>query len=144
MEFLFWWNLIFTSLWLSLIIVVIIGFLGILLRIPIIGIFVQGIRNQVSEVGWISFLKNRTMVWFVSQSFILCGSYFFVYSTNPSQNTLYLSLSAVLLGYFLKQKFHKPMARFTGNDRIFIYRGGRNDINPTKEEFPTEKDVTPL
>ncbi|MGV3665086.1 MAG: hypothetical protein ACO1NV_03060 [Leptospira bouyouniensis] len=141
--FLFWWNLVFTSLWISLIFVVIIGFLGVLLRIPVIGIFVQGIRNQVAEVGWVSFLKNRTMIWLLSQTSILLGSYQFVYGKVIKVETLYLWLSLILFGYFFKQKFHKPMAQFTGNQRILFYQNGVRNSKSDSIDFPREKDVTP-
>ncbi|XDD42072.1 hypothetical protein AB3N58_12285 [Leptospira sp. WS60.C2] len=141
--FLFWWNLVFTSLWLTLILVVIIGILGVLLRVPVIGIFIQGIRNQVAEVGWVSFLKNRTLIWFLSQTLILIGSYLFVYGSQRSNEAFYLFLATILTGYWIKQKFHKPMVQFSGNPRIFVYQRGQTKNTQSTEEFPIEKDVTP-
>lgn len=143
LQFLFWWNLVFTSLWLFLILVVVIGFLGVLLRIPVLGIFLQGIRNQVAEVGWLSFFKNRTLVWLMSQTLILCGSYFFTYHQNRENQILFVSVTAVLLGYWIKQRFHKPMVQFTGNNKIFVYHSGMRSSGFGREEIPTEKDVTP-
>ncbi|PKA26428.1 hypothetical protein EHQ96_12470 [Leptospira levettii] len=140
--FLFWWNLVFTSLWLLLILIVVIGFLGVLLRIPILGILVQGIRNQVAEIGWISFLKNRTFIWLLSQTFVLVGSFYFLHSKDNDQTILFFCLSLILLGYYLKQKFHKPLAQFSGNNRIFIYQNGMDSPN-SRDNFPYEKDVTP-
>lgn len=142
-HFLFWWNLIFTSLLLFLIFVVVIGFLGVLLRIPILGLILQGIRNQVAEVGWLSFFKNRTLIWFTSQSLILIGTYQFTYGENLGNQTLFLCVTAVLLGYWIKQRFHKPMLQFSGNNRVFVYQTGVRNSGPTKDEFPSEKDVTP-
>ncbi|TGM33782.1 hypothetical protein EHQ89_10530 [Leptospira biflexa] len=141
--FLFWWNVVFTSLWILLIFVVIIGFLGALLRIPVIGLIVQGIRNQVAEVGWVSFLKNRTIIWFLSQTLILLGSYQFVYTKSSNHQSHSLWLFAILIGYFIKQKFHKPMAQFTGNQRIFIYQTGNLHTKSQLDGRPDEKDVTP-
>ncbi|MCT8335211.1 hypothetical protein NUH30_16140 [Leptospira sp. 85282-16] len=105
----------------------------------------QGIRNQVSEIGWYKFLLNRTTVWLVSQTLILSGSYIFGYSNQTETWVYTTSLSAVILGYFIKQNFHKPMANFSSSRSFFIYRKGETDRDygsPT-ENFPNEKDVTP-
>lgn len=144
LQFLFWWNLVFSSFWLLLIFIVVFGFLGFLLRIPIVGILLQGIRNQVTEIGWYKFLINRTTVWLVSQSLILSGSFVFGYG-NHSESWIYtISLLATILGYFIKQNFYKPMASFSGSRKIFVYRGGfEKPDSQNQENFPAEKDVTP-
>lgn len=145
LQFLFWWNLLFSSIWLVLVFIVVFGFLGLLLRIPVVGILLQGIRNQVTEIGWYKFLLNRTTVWFISQSLVLSGSYIFGYGGHTETWVYKASLSAVILGYFIKQNFYKPMANFSGSRGIFIYRRGGMENGQTSlgEPHPKEKDVTP-
>ncbi|MCG6153524.1 hypothetical protein [Leptospira bandrabouensis] len=119
--------------------------MGLLLRIPVVGILLQGIRNQVTEIGWYKFLLNRTTVWFISQSLVLSGSYIFGYGGHTETWVYKASLSAVILGYFIKQNFYKPMANFSGSRGIFIYRRGGMENGQTSlgEPHPKEKDVTP-
>ncbi|MBM9546618.1 hypothetical protein JWG40_06285 [Leptospira sp. 201903074] len=143
LQFLFWWNLFFSSFWLLLIFIVVFGLLGFLLRIPVVGILLQGIRNQVTEIGWYKFLLNRTTVWLLSQSLILSGSFVFGYGGH-SENWIYsASLGVTILGYFIKQNFYKPMASLSGS-RVFVYRGrGERGSETNPDQFPKEKDVTP-
>ncbi|TGK79014.1 hypothetical protein EHQ24_15820 [Leptospira noumeaensis] len=144
LQFLFWWNLVFSSFWIVLLLIVVFGLLGFLLRVPILGIFLQGIRNQVTEIGWIKFLINRTTVWLLSQTLILSGSYVFGYK-NFTESWMYTAaLMTVILGYFIKQNFYKPMASISGSRNVFIYRGQKgNGFPENREQFPEEKDVTP-
>ncbi|PJZ44431.1 hypothetical protein [Leptospira brenneri] len=144
LRFLFWWNVIFSTFWLVLILIVVFGLLGFLLRIPILGIVLQGIRNQVTEIGWVKFLLNRTTVWLLSQTFILSGTYFFAYQIGYESWTYTAALMTTILGYFIKQKFYKPMASFSGSRNVFIYTGRSGGGFPgNKDQFPEEKDVTP-
>ncbi|TGL39818.1 hypothetical protein EHQ49_10575 [Leptospira perdikensis] len=144
LQFLFWWNLIFSAFWLLLILVVVFGLLGFLLRIPVLGILLQGIRNQVTEIGWYKFLLNRTTVWLLSQTLILFGSFVFGYGGGSEPYVYTAALMTTVLGYFIKQNFYKPMARFSGSKNIFIYRGRTGNDSPLNpDQFPKEKDVTP-
>ncbi|TGM78310.1 hypothetical protein EHR01_07570 [Leptospira mtsangambouensis] len=145
LQFLFWWNLVFSSFWLLLIFIVVFGLLGFLLRIPIVGILLQGIRNQITEIGWYHFLLNRTTVWLLSQTLILSGSFVFGYGGHSETWIYTVSLSVTILGYFIKQNFYKPMASFSGSKGIFVYRSGgiNRGISPHHTPFPEEKDVTP-
>lgn len=145
LQFLFWWNLVFSSFWLILIFIVVFGLLGFLLRIPVVGILLQGIRNQVTEIGWYKFLLSRTTVWLLSQSLILFGSFVFGYG-NHSENWIYTaSLLATVSGYFIKQNFYKPMASLSGSRGVFVYRSSKESGSTPNNHshFPQEKDVTP-
>ncbi|TGM60467.1 hypothetical protein EHQ95_03695 [Leptospira vanthielii] len=144
LQFLFWWNLVFSSIWLFLILIVVFGLLGFLLRIPVLGILLQGIRNQVTQIGWYKFLLNRTTVWLASQSLILIGSFIFGYDGHSESWVYTVSLIATILGYFIKQNFYKPMASFSGSRSVFVYRSGtERGYSSNPEQFPKEKDVTP-
>ncbi|EKJ88106.1 hypothetical protein CLV96_3785 [Leptospira meyeri] len=145
LQFLFWWNLVFSSFWLLLIFIVVFGLLGFLLRIPVVGILLQGIRNQITEIGWYHFLINRTTVWLLSQTLILSGSFVFGYGGHSETWIYTLSLSVTIFGYFIKQNFYKPMASFSGSKGIFVYQSGGipRRSNPNQTPFPEEKDVTP-
>ncbi|WP_244241442.1 hypothetical protein [Leptospira perdikensis] len=118
--------------------------MGFLLRIPVLGILLQGIRNQVTEIGWYKFLLNRTTVWLLSQTLILFGSFVFGYGGGSEPYVYTAALMTTVLGYFIKQNFYKPMARFSGSKNIFIYRGRTGNDSPLNpDQFPKEKDVTP-
>ncbi|WP_244288257.1 hypothetical protein [Leptospira congkakensis] len=104
----------------------------------------QGIRNQVTEIGWAKFLINRITVWLLSQTLILSGSYVFVYRQLTESWMYTAALMTIVLGYFIKQNFYKPLASLSGSKNVFIYRGQQGSGFPeNRDQFPQEKDVTP-
>lgn len=132
-NFLFWWNVIFSSIWLFLFSIVLFGVVGVFLKIPILGIILQGFHNRIKESGWVSFFLRHISVWSISQGSILAGSYILANFDLTNNFLPYICLGMILFGVYSGRILQKT----TGTKTSFYFGSVRNT------SLPNEKDVTP-
>ncbi|MCU0824465.1 MAG: hypothetical protein MUF77_07460 [Leptospira sp.] len=132
-HFLFWWNLIFSSVWIFLFAFLLFGVVGIFLKIPILGIVLQGFQNRIKEAGWFLFLTRHILVWLLSQGSILIGSYILAYVDLTPIALPYFALGFVILGVYAT----KVLNQTNRSSFQFTVLRGEN------REERTEKDITP-
>ncbi|MCZ8342210.1 MAG: hypothetical protein O9301_04195 [Leptospira sp.] len=132
-HFLFWWNLIFSSVWIFLFGFLLFGVVGIFLKIPLLGIVLQGFQNKIKESGWFIFLTRHILVWLLSQGSILIGSYILAYIDLTPVLLPYFALGFVILGVYATKVLNQT------NRSSFQFTVLRRE----NQEERVEKDITP-
>ncbi|WP_411824587.1 hypothetical protein [Leptospira sp. 'Mane'] len=108
-RFLFWWNLIFPFLGISIFTFLFLGLFTILFRVPFIGQALEAIRAKMKERGVFGFLGKHFFFWIISLGSILAGSYMIGYMENTNQWITILSLGLILEGHFTRKIFRKGL-----------------------------------
>ncbi|MDF3818932.1 hypothetical protein P3G55_03415 [Leptospira sp. 96542] len=136
-QFFFWWTAIFSSIWIILFFIFGLGFIGIFLKVPILGIILQGFNDRIKRHGFFQFLIQYILVWVFSSGSLLVGTYLIGYSKLSHEWIPYLGLFLILEAMFVKQIINKNR----GQKSQFQF----HILQPQNLEknIPEEKDITP-
>jgi len=80
------------------------GLSTILLKVPFIGVGIYRFNEKIRETGIITFLLKISVLWFISRSFILIGSYILTFELPSRIDMLLVSLALIITGYLIKKQ----------------------------------------
>lgn len=133
-KFVFYWNFIFASITIFFFLLMLVGLTTILFKVPFIGVGIYRFHEKIRQLGMVTFLFRTSLLWVLSRSFILIGSYFLAFEMSERKDLLVASLALVIAGYLIK----KQTAKDSGT-RIHHHFSVQN-FDP---RAPKEKDITP-
>ncbi len=136
-KFLFYWNLIFSSLFVMFILTLFGGALALFLKLPLLASLLTPFADRIKTFGFRLFFSRTTLLWFFALSGILSGSYIIAYQpfvAKPYAPEIGLGVLAV--GLFARRTHRKTLTHGSG----FF---GFSQNNDPKDFSQEEKDVTP-